>query len=54
MRKWIPEPSTVIGLLVVAFLLFYLGSCGHTFATCKGHVLNNAFDWPVCVGGSHA
>ena len=43
------KSEVVLSVVVSLFILFMAGSCIRTVLTCDGHVLRNAFDWPVCV-----
>ena len=36
-------------VFVLAWMVFYVGHCASVVATCRGHVMKNFVDWPVCV-----
>lgn len=39
----------LIFVVFVCWAIFFGWYCVRLLATCEGHVLRNAFDWPVCV-----
>jgi hypothetical protein len=36
-------------VLIAIVVMGDFGYCAHLMATCEGHVVRNALDWPVCI-----